>query len=157
MKQKQLNVGLSDMTRNRLEIAAAEAGHSVAEEVRQRLEKSLHEDTMRVDVLQLEAEIRELVGLVEMQCGHRWNEHPATAEVLRLAIDARLARYGAGKGLTFSPGELPDVRLVAARSGEPDVMAVALEAIVHNNAGTSHNRSRLLTVATTINNRLSGP
>jgi hypothetical protein len=59
----------------------------------------------------LEDEVGALIDLVEMQCGHRWSEHPTTARVLQLAINALLARYGAREGLKFALGELPDVRL----------------------------------------------
>jgi hypothetical protein len=137
MKQKQLKVGLSEAARARLEAAASEAGHSVAEEIRQRLELSLREDTIRVDVLRLEAEIESLITLTEMQCGRHWNEHPPTARVLQLAINARLARYGARDGLRFAPGELPDIRLVAAGSDDPEAMAIGIEAVVHNKTDLS--------------------
>jgi hypothetical protein len=78
-----------------------------------------------------------LIDLVEMQCGHHWSEHPATARVLQLAINALLARYGAREDLKFAPGELPDVRLIAAGTDDPGVMAIVIEAIVHSRTWTS--------------------
>jgi hypothetical protein len=81
--------------------------------------------------------IRALINLVELQCGRRRSKHPATARVLQLAINALLARYGARQDLKFAPGELPDVRLVAAGTDDPATIAIGVEAVVHSSASTS--------------------
>jgi hypothetical protein len=115
-----------------LEQAAERIGGSLSGEIRRRLKDSLAEDSVRPDFLRLKNEIGALIDLVEMPCGHRWSEHPTTARVLQLAINALLARYGAREDLKFAPGELPDVRPVAAGSDDPSAIAIGIEAVVHN-------------------------
>jgi hypothetical protein len=137
MCMKQVKVSLPGDDWTTLEQAAQRTGHSLSGEIRKRLKNSLAEDSVRADVLRFEDEIRALIDLVEMQCGHHWSEHPATARVLQLAINALLARYGAREDLKFAPGELPDVRLIAAGTDDPGVMAIVIEAIVHSRTWTS--------------------
>jgi hypothetical protein len=128
---KQIGVSLSDDDLATLEQAAHRRGISLSSEIRERLKNSLAADSLRPDFIRLKNEVGALIEMVEMQCGHRWSEHPATARVLQIAIVALLRRYGARDGLKFGPGELPDVRLVAAGSDDPDVMAIGIEAVVH--------------------------
>jgi hypothetical protein len=78
-----------------------------------------------------------LIDLVEMECGHRWSEHPATARVLQLAINALLARYGARGNLKFAPGELPDVRQIAVGRDDPGAIAIGVEAVVYSRTWAS--------------------
>jgi hypothetical protein len=77
---------------------------------------SLAEDGVRPDFLRLKDEVGALIDLVEMHCGHRWSEHPATARVLQLAIDALLARYGAHEDLKFARA-LGEMRRVLRPAG----------------------------------------
>jgi hypothetical protein len=137
MRMKQVKVSLPEDDWAKIEQAAQRTGHSLSAEVRKRLKSSLAEDSVRADVLHLEGEIRALIELVKRQCGHRWSKHPATARVLQLAINALLARYGAREGLKFAPGELPDVRPVAAGTDDPGAIAIGVEAVVHSRASTS--------------------
>jgi hypothetical protein len=137
---KQIGVSLSDDDIAILEQTAERTGCSLSAEIRRRLKNSLAEDSVRPDFLHLKNEIGALIDLVEMQCGHRWSEHPTTARVLQLAMNALLARYGARDDLKFAPGELPDVRLVAAGSDDPSVIAIGIEAVVHNRTGITERR-----------------
>jgi len=137
MCMKQVKVSLPDNDVAVLEQAAQRTGRSLSGEIRKRLNNSLAEDDVRPDFLRLKDEVGALIDLVEMQCGHRWSQHPATARVLQLAINALLARYGAREDLKFAPGELPDVRLVAAGTDDPGVMAISIEAVHHSRRSTS--------------------
>jgi plasmid stability protein len=121
---KQIKVSLPDDDVATLEQAAQRTGRSLSGETRKRLRNSLEEDSVRPDFLRLKDEVCALIDLVEMQCGHRWSEHPTTARVLQLAMNALFARYGAREDLKFAPGELPDVRLVDAGTDDPGVMAI---------------------------------
>lgn len=128
---KQVKISLPDDDSATLEQAAHRRGISLSAEIRERVKDSLAADSLRPDFIRLRDEVGALIEMVEMQCGHRWSEHPATARVLQIAIVALLGRYGAREGLKFDPEELPEVRLVAAGSDDPDVMAIGIEAVVH--------------------------
>jgi hypothetical protein len=134
---KQIKVSLPDDDFATLEQAAQRTGRSLSGEIRKRVGNSLAEDGVRADILRLEDEIRALIDLVEMECGHRWCEHPATARVLQLAINALLARYGARENLKFAPGELPDVRQVAVGRDDPGAIAIGVEAVVYSRTWAS--------------------
>jgi hypothetical protein len=134
---KQVKVSLSDDNVAILEQASQRTGRSLSGEIRKRLTNSLAEDKVRPDFLRLKDEIGALIDLVEMQCGHQWSQHPATARVLQLAINALFARYGAREELKFAPGELPDVRLVGAGTDDPGAMAIGIEAVHHSRTSTS--------------------
>jgi hypothetical protein len=129
---KQIKVSLPDDDVATLEQAAQRTKLSLSAEIRERLKNSPANDSIRPDILRLEDEVRELIDLVEMQCGHRWSGHPTTARVLQLAINALLARYGAREGLKFGPGELPDVHQAAAALDDPGATAIGIEAVAHN-------------------------
>jgi hypothetical protein len=133
IKQKQMGVALPDEMRMRLEASAAKAGHSVGEEIRQRINRTLREDNLGPHTSSLLFEIGKLAAMAMTQTGFFWHEHPATARILQLAISARLARYGAIPGVKFEEGELPKVRLVAAGSDDPQEIAMGMEAVVHFN------------------------
>jgi hypothetical protein len=124
---KQLKVSLPDGLRAQLDTAAASAGQSVAEEIRQRLEQSFEQDEIDQHTRQFMAAIANLVVLVRLQTGHDWHSHPAANRVLRNAITARLARLRPSGEPVFAPGELPSALLVA--SDDPEAMGLGLEAI----------------------------
>lgn len=62
-KPKQIGVLLSDDTRKRLETAAAAGGHSIAEEIRQRLERTFEEESLDPKMRKLMNAIKEMVEL----------------------------------------------------------------------------------------------
>jgi hypothetical protein len=127
---KQIKVSLPDDIRRQLEEAATDAGNSLSEEVRTRIEDSLEDDVIDLETRKLMAGINALARLVKVQTGHNWYDHAAANCVLRHAISARLERMKRGtEEAVFNPGELPTVRLVAAGSDDPRDMGLAVEAV----------------------------
>jgi hypothetical protein len=131
-RQKQLAVALPEDIRARVEAAAGQSGHSLAEEIRQRLERTVEDDAIDPETRKLMEAVELLAQLVKIQTGHSWFDHPAATSVMKHAIDARLARMMGGDGeATFLPDELPpkEIRFLAAGSDDPRMMAVALNTI----------------------------
>jgi len=126
---KQLKVGLPDYLREELEQAAAASGKSLADEVRVRLEASFESEGSDPETRALVGAVDFLAGLVNIQTGHKWHQHPAANRVLRYAIMARLARLKPNGDPVFGPDELPKRRLAAPDSDDPEVMGLALEAV----------------------------
>jgi ParG len=85
-KQKQLGVSVNEEQRVALEAAAAEAGHSVAEEIRQRLDRTLYEDAAFDEPTRALAEdVRRLAHEVAAQAGALTlpRVHDALAEAIK--------------------------------------------------------------------------
>src|SRR5579859_4871669 len=91
-KLRQIPVALSADSRARLEEAAANAGHSLAEEIRRRLERTFVEDATDQPTRDLMLTFDDLNRLVAAQTGYSWYTHPGAWSVLRAAILARLDR-----------------------------------------------------------------
>jgi hypothetical protein len=124
---KQIKVSLPDDVRAVIEKASAEAGHSLSEEIRRRLEQTLKENAYDSETRKLMAAVHRFAVLVKLQTNHRWQDHPAANRVMRQAITARLARLKPGGEPLFSPDELPSARLVTG--DDPEAMGTGLEAI----------------------------
>jgi hypothetical protein len=143
--KRQMGVALSDDLRDRLEKSADAAGHSVGEEIRQRLERTFAEDDARdPETRKLISAIADLAIWVRIQTNRDWHSHPAANRVLRDAITTYLARLKPSGEPVFAPGELPTVRLVAAGSDDPEAMGLALEALVFHTPPMTPERQRLL-------------
>src|SRR5438128_1680405 len=127
--KRQMGVGLPDDLRAQLEAASAAGGHSVAEEIRRRLERTFEDEGIDPETRKLMAAIGSLTTLVRLQTGHAWHSHAAANRVLRHAITARLARLKPSGEAVFAPDELPSARLVAAGSDDPEAMGLGLEAV----------------------------
>jgi hypothetical protein len=125
--KKQMGVALGDALRAELEKSAAERGHSIAEEIRRRLDESYDYDAQDAPTRSLMDAIGRFAELVRLQTGRSWHEHPAANRVMRHAITSRLARLRPPGEDEFNPNELPRNRLVAADNTE--AMGQGLEAI----------------------------
>ena len=107
-QQKQIGVALADAVRARVEAAANKAGHSIAEEIRQRLERTFVDDDVDPETQRMMNAIRFLAVLIKIQTGQNWYSNPAATSVMRHAIDALLVRLKGGDGeAEFLPDELP--------------------------------------------------
>jgi hypothetical protein len=127
--QKQLGVLLPPELRARLETAATEAGHSIAEEIRQRVERTFEKDDFdyrRPDIGLLSNRIVIMMMMAERLTGRRWNEHPAVTQALKLAIGSVLQHHGADDTATFKREDWPTDRL-GIGTEDPKVIAVSLE------------------------------
>jgi hypothetical protein len=127
-RQKQMGVVLSDEIRAGLEAAAARNGCSLGEEIRKRLQRTLREDLIKQPLRNLMSELVILASWTKTQTGQDWRTHPAANSVLKYAINARLARMRKSGPETFAPGELPENRMVAPGSNDPESMGLSLEA-----------------------------
>jgi hypothetical protein len=141
---KQLKVSLPDGLREHLEQASSKAGHSLSEELRLRLEKTIADEEIDPETRELMAAVGRFAALVRLQTRQEWHRHPAAHRVLRHEITARLARLKPEGEPVFLSGELPTARLVAAGSDDPEAMGLALEAVdFHRPPMTPERRRRL--------------
>jgi hypothetical protein len=129
-QMKQLKASVPDYLQEQLELAASASGSSLSEEIRRRLEDSFKVDGLRLEDRALIAAVAKLIGLVRVQTGHEWNQHPGSHRTLCDAIATKLARLKPEGDPVFGPDELPKSRLVAPGSDDPKTMGVALEAMV---------------------------
>jgi hypothetical protein len=128
-------VSLPDEVRDRLESAAKNSGHSIAEEIRQRLERTFEEDSDTAETRQLLLEIQWLADLVAIHTGHEWFSHPASASVMKQAIDLRLAHTPGGDGTAeFGSDELPPNKgRLGGGSNDPRMIAIGLDGAIESN------------------------
>jgi hypothetical protein len=141
-EKRQIPIAFSGMQRERLEVAAKQNGHSLAEEVRRRLERTFDQDDLDAPTRKLIAAIESLTTLVRLQTNYDWHAHAGAHRVLRHAINARLARLKPEGEPTFNVEELPKARLVAA--DDPDTMGKGLEAIDAHTPPLSYERRKEL-------------
>jgi hypothetical protein len=112
-KQRQLPVALSEDLRAQLESLSAEAGHSIAEEIRRRIERTIKEDADPVTrelwdgLVNIAAKLREDYN-AEWHASSKAREAFSAAMVQRLEAYAYLAeeRQGADERL-FTPSGPP--------------------------------------------------
>jgi hypothetical protein len=128
-QHKQLGVALPPDLRARLEDASAAGGHSLADEIRQRVQRTFEQDDFHArhpDLVELLSKIEQLTILAERTTERRWNKDPATTYVLKLAVAALLDRYGATEitEVTTFPGGL------LSGSSNPSHIAAAMEVLV---------------------------
>jgi hypothetical protein len=123
--QKQVSVALPADVRDRLEAAATTAGHSIAEEIRRRLERGFEDDDVaaeRTDITRLMEQIGAMACLAELVTGNRWSTDAASAGLVLLGLAKFVQRAVEG-------GDLWDVvgTIVEHISGEVDAVPLATE------------------------------
>jgi hypothetical protein len=124
---KQIKVSVPDDLLTQLEEAAAKDERSLSDEVRRRLKGTAgHVVLGRPDIDELFDTIFDLVVMAESTSSAmlRWNQDPAVAYVLQLAITRLLQRYGAKEVNEILPGKL-------VASTNPAEVATALETLVY--------------------------
>ena len=129
--KKQLAVALDDVLRDNLSASAEHAGHSLAEEVRRRLELTFQIEKERSHIhpatRQLMTAVGALADLVHQQTGHHWYDHPAANRILRAAIVSRLTRLSPGSAdATFASEEATQQIII---SSSPEMIGTGLEAV----------------------------
>jgi hypothetical protein len=133
---------LEDQLRERLEKASAAAKRSVGAEIRERLAASFEaEDAADAITRSLAARIGELASWVVLATGYNWYAHPAAHKAFTRAIGASLAKLRPEGEPVFAPGEL---KSLLVDSNDPEVIGLAIEAIVHNLPPMTPERRRLL-------------
>ncbi len=127
-----MSVGLPDILRTSLEAAAKDAGVTVAEEIRRRLQFTFVQDkheSFRPDLKRLRAVFEQLVFSAEHATGKRWDEDPSTACLLDFAIGIHLARFGAARDIKEIKLRDGFMRTNAVNSTDPHVIATVMEAV----------------------------
>jgi len=99
----------------------------MAEEIRQRLQRTFDQDAADAQTRDLLDAIDQLATWVRLQTNHTWHAHAASHWVFRTAITARLQRLRPAGEREFTDGELPKALLVATT--EPEAMGLGIEAI----------------------------
>jgi hypothetical protein len=124
---KQLKISLTDDLRRHLEAVSAAAGHSLAEEIRRRLERTLVQDGSDPETAELLAAIATFANHVKRETGHAWHRHAGSHEALRRAIGGRLRRLKPEGSAVFRSGGLPDRRTVTVNTHDPVTMGHLIE------------------------------
>jgi hypothetical protein len=133
LRGNQIAVAVPDDLRERLIAESMVRGISVAEEVRQRLEKSYAKDDFygsRPDLRELVAMVLDLVGMAETATGEKWNEDAATGYLLGLAINRHLELHGAEEIDEIETSEAFQ-RDGLRKSYDPERLAEMIESIAH--------------------------
>lgn len=141
-KQRQLPVALPAEYRALLVKAAGEAGRSIAEEIRQRLERTFKEDDISGPWRDFLYTFDALALMVRHQTGYEWDKHPKAFQALQVAFTARLNRFRPIEPATEEPRFQPNPWV---QSDEPAAIGTALEAIdfAHTVEHNLHNSTRL--------------
>src|SRR5262249_5886160 len=91
-KQKQLAVALPLETRNYLTLAANHSGHSVAEEIRRRIDQTIRWQS-DAPTLELLEGVVNLAAMLREDFGYEWHRSPIAHEAFVVAVNQRLAGY----------------------------------------------------------------
>jgi hypothetical protein len=127
VSMKQLKISLTNELRRHLETISAASGHSLAEEIRRRLERTLTQDRSDRQTRELLAAIDNFADLVKRETGHAWHSHPGSHAVLHRAIASRLDRCkpeGAGQ---FQANGLPEGRTITPNTHAPTTMGYLID------------------------------
>jgi hypothetical protein len=149
-KQRQIAVALPPDYRERLEQAACAAQHSIAEEIRLRLERTFNSERLDPPTRDLLPAIPRLAELVRAQTGLDWHVHLEAWLVFRHAIDARLdrlrppmtSRPSADRTSPLGPLVSPVGPLVSSEN--PETVGAGLEAIEFNSRPSADKRKSLI-------------
>jgi hypothetical protein len=134
---KKVGVALGEALRAELEASAKTRGHSLASEIRRRLEESYNYDAADRQTRDLMDSVLQFATLVKLQTGHDWHSHPAATRVMRYAITGRLARLKPNGDPVFQLVELPSAQLVAPGSDDLEAMGLAIEAVAFHQRKTT--------------------
>src|SRR5260370_34730337 len=92
-RQKQMGVTIPETVRTQLEAASAAAGHSIAEEIRRRLERTFEEDARDPVLRDFVSDLVELAQLVKLDTRMALHKGGALHAAFRLALLALLAQH----------------------------------------------------------------
>ncbi len=126
-EMRQLKISLTDDLRRQLAKVSAAAGHSLALEIRRRLERTLEQDGSDPQTSELMAAIHSFAALVNRETGHAWHTHAGANEAFRRAIDLRVSRRKPSGSAAFEAGSLPARRSVTANTHDPVMMGHLIE------------------------------
>jgi hypothetical protein len=101
MRHKQLGVSLNEETRAALEAAAGAAGHSIAEEIRERVERTFLQDALDPALRTLVEDVIALAQMVNTDTGSAWDRDPGSHAAFKSAISALLAERQPSGAPTF--------------------------------------------------------
>jgi plasmid stability protein len=123
--KRQMGVGLPEDLRARLEVASAAAGHSVAEEIRRRVERTFIEDALDPPLRALIDDIVELAELVRLDVAGAWHTDPGAHAAFRSAVLALIGERSPDGVPTF--GAVRDLFGAGiSKSDDPDTIGRAL-------------------------------
>ena len=126
-EMRQLKISLTDDLRRQLAKVSAAAGHSLALEIRRRLQRTLEQDGSDPQTGELIAAIHSFAALVNRETGHAWHTHAGANEAFRRAIDLRVSRRKPSGSAAFEAGSLPARRSVTANTHDPVMMGHLIE------------------------------
>ncbi len=92
-RQKQMGVTIPESARTQLEASSAAAGHSIAEEIRRRLERTFEEDARDPVLRDFVSDLVELAQLVKLDTGMAWHKDAASHAAFHSALLALLAQH----------------------------------------------------------------
>lgn len=122
--KRQMGVGLPDDLRARLEAAAA-GRHSLAEEIRRRVERTFIEDALDPPLRALVGDIVELAELVRFDVAGDWHSDPGAHATFRSAVLALIdERKPKGPPIFGAARELLGAGI--SKSDDPDTIGRAL-------------------------------
>jgi hypothetical protein len=156
--KKQLNVALSDGLRAQLDAASREAGRSIAEEVRQRLERSFFgDDHMDQKTRDLAVAVGRFARLLEHDRGSAWHADPTTHAALGELIGMWLQDHPPTRRTTLqslravkkgpssrATAPASDLGLLSQKEGDPKGIAARLyhvDKFMQQELAKSRNRS----------------
>jgi plasmid stability protein len=85
-KQRQFAVALPPDIRDRLQIEAAAAGHSLAEEIRRRLNRTFYEDSFDARTRELAADLVQIAEAIAREKTFSWYSHEKANDTLAAAF-----------------------------------------------------------------------
>jgi hypothetical protein len=92
-RQKQMGVSLTEELRAQLSAASTARGHSIAEEIRQRLERTFAEDALDPVLRTFVADLIAVAELVRVDTGGGWSSDPASHAAFKAAVLALLTEH----------------------------------------------------------------
>jgi hypothetical protein len=101
--KRQMGVALSDDLRSKLEAASDRAGHSIAEEIRQRLEWTLDLEPIDERTREFAKAMAHLATEIELETGVTWHSHAGAHKAFRRGILWLLDELKPDADITFGP------------------------------------------------------
>ena len=123
--KRQMGVALPDDLREQLQLAADAAGHSVAAEIRKRVEESFRSDGINQPTRELANDVIELAQLVRLDVGANWNTDPGAHAAFKSAVGALIDEHKPEGAPVF--GAVRDLFGAGiSKSDDPDTLGRAL-------------------------------